>query len=256
MMKKGFRAAGLIAVEGAVLAGLIWLFMQSRTELIIRMGIVKADRYIQFAWIAWAALSALLNALLLIGWLKGRRRKMAEPIKLSFSPDKAQDPEEMQRELGRFIAERPQLESLLRQGLDQLENIARKKERMNELIERNEVSLLSEAADALKDAEQTICKKLVLVLNRALLCDPEEENQSRKQEVFFEHARYMQAFLTENEDVLDRCEKLLAETVRYVEEKKAGGDSMDLQIMTDVIRSLYSDGIRLEMGEKQKAQGF
>ena len=153
----------------------------------------------------------------------------------------------MQKELTRFITERPQLEPLLQQGLDQLDNIARKKEKMSEILDRNEVSLLSEASDALKDAEQTLCRKLILVLNRALLCDPEEENAQRKQEVYAEHARYMQVFLSENEDVLNRCEKLLAETVRYVEEKKAGSDNMDLQIMTDVIHSLYNDGIRMDM---------
>jgi hypothetical protein len=136
----------------------------------------------------------------------------------------------------------------LQQGLDQLDNIARKMEKMNEILDRNEVSLLSEASNALRDAEQTLCRKLILVLNRALLCDPEEENVQRKQEVYAEHVRYIQTFLNENEDVLNRCEKLLAETVRYVEEKKAGSEDLDLQIMTDVIHSLYNDGIRI--GEK------
>jgi hypothetical protein len=247
MKKKGLRIVGLVIIEGALLAGLVWLLGINRTEWIIRMGILQADRLIMVSWIAWIILAALINLFLLFTWLKRRKHMAAAPIKLTFSPDKVQDPAEMQKELTRFIAERPQLEPLLQQGLDQLENIARKKEKMNEILDRNEVSLLSEASDALGDAEQTLCRKLILVLNRALLCDPEEENASRKQEVYAEHARYIQTFLSENEDVLNRCEKLLAETVRYVEEKKAGSDDMDLQIMTDVIHSLYNDGIRMDV---------
>ena len=42
------------------------------------------------------------------------------------------------------------------------------------------------------------------------------------------------------------CETLLTQTVRYVEEKKAGREDMDLQVMTDVIRSLANDGIRMD----------
>ncbi len=247
MKKKGIRIAGLVIIEGALLAGLIWLLSINRTEWIIHMGILQADRLITVSWIAWTAIAVLVNLSLLFAWIKRRKHIAAVPIKLTFSPDKVQDPAEMQKELTRFITERPQLEPLLQQGLDQLDNIARKKEKMSEILDRNEVSLLSEASDALKDAEQTLCRKLILVLNRALLCDPEEENAQRKQEVYAEHARYMQVFLSENEDVLNRCEKLLAETVRYVEEKKAGSDNMDLQIMTDVIHSLYNDGIRMDM---------
>jgi hypothetical protein len=247
MKKKRLGIAGLVIVEGALLCGLFWLLRIDRTEWIIRMGILQADRQITVSWIVWIALAVLLNLVLLLTWIKRRKRVMAEPIKLTFSPDKVQNPSEMQKELTRFITERPQLEPLLQQGLDQLENIARKKEKMSEILDRNEVSLLSEASNALGDAEQTLCRKLILVLNRALLCDPEEENIRRKQDVYAEHVRYIQTFLSENEDVLNRCEKLLAETVRYVEEKKAGGEELDLQIMTDVIHSLYDDGIRMEV---------
>lgn len=246
-MRKSRRwTASWILLLGVELAGLVWLLGIDRTEWIIRLGIVDADKWIRVCWLLWAAISVLADLLFLSAWHRLRRREKAMPIKLTFAQDKLQNPESIRNELSRFISERPQLEQLLQQGLDQLENITRKKEKMSEILERNDISLLSEAANALGDAEQTICRKLILVLNRALLCDPEEENVRRKEEVYTEHARYMQAFLTENEDVLNRCEKLLGETVRYVEEKKAGLETMDLQIMTDVIRSLYNDGIKME----------
>ena len=238
--------ARLIVVEGVLLLGLIWLFTINRTDWIIRFGIRQADLMITLFRILWAALAVLLNLALLLGWLRQKKRRAAEPVKLSFAPDQLLDPADIRRELTRFQAERPQLRELLEQGLDQLDNIARKKEKMAEILERNDVSLLSQASGALLDAEQTLCRKLVLVLNRALLCDPEEENAKRREAVYAEHAHTMQVFLTENEDVLNRCETLLTETVRYVEEKKAGREGMDLQLMTDVIRSLASDGIRME----------
>lgn len=236
----------LILMEAAILAGICGLLTINRTDWIIRMGIQQTDQLIRFLWIAWAAAAVALNIAYLALSIARIRRANAAQVKLTFAQDKAQDPAEIRRELVRFMGERPRLKELLQQGLDQLDNIERKKERMREILERNELSLLSQASDALDDAEQTLCRKLVLLLNRALLCDPEEENARRREAVLEQHVRYMQGFLGENEDVLNRCEKLLEETVRYVEERKAGKESLDLQIMTGVIRSLYDEGIQME----------
>lgn len=246
MKKTGTLPARLLLMETILLAGLVWLLTINRTEWIINFGILQADRYILLCWIAWGALTVALHTGVLIGGLRHKRHADAMPIKLTFAPDKLLAPDDIRRELQHFQTDRPQLHDLLEQGIDQLDNIARKKAKMSEILERNDVSLLSQASGALSSAEQTLCRKLVLVLNRALLCDPDEENVHRRETVYAEHARAMQVFLTENEDVLNRCETLLTETVRYVEEKKAGRDSMDLQVMTDVIHSLANDGIRMD----------
>ena len=240
------RKARLILIEAVLLVGLLWLLTLSRTEMIIRYGIRSADVLMVVYWAVWGLLAVGLNAAYFVGLARAKKRQSAMPIKLTFAPDKPLDPAEIRAELTRFQAERPQLSQLLVQGVDQLDNIARKQAKMAELIERNDVSLLSQAQGALASAEQTLCRKLVLVLNRALLCDPQEANPRRREAVFAEHARTIQVFLTENEDVLNRCETLLTQTVRYVEEKKAGREDMDLQVMTDVIRSLANDGIRMD----------
>lgn len=241
--------ARLILIEAVSLCGLLWLLTLKREDLIIRFGIRSADVLLPLAWAGWAVAAAGLNALYLLHLRRAKKRRDASPIKLTFAADKALDPAELRRELTRFEQERPQLATLLQQGLDQLDNIDRKKEKMHELLQRNELSLLSQASGALDSAQQTLCRKLVLVLNRALLYDPQEENARRREAVYQEHARAMQVFLTENEDVLNRCETLLTETVRFVEEKKAGRETMDLQIMTDVIRSLADGGIRMDVPE-------
>ena len=247
MQNKRRWTVWLILMETAILASICGLLTIDRTEWIIRMGIQRTDQLIPFLWIAWAVAAVALNIAYFAVAIVRRRRANAAQVKLTFAEGKAQDPAEIRRELERFMGERPRLKELLQQGLDQLDNIERKKERMREILERNELSLLSQAADALDDAEQTICRKMILLLNRALLCDPEEENARRREAVYEQHARYMQTFLAENEDVLNRCEKLLEETVRYVEERKAGKDTMDLQIMTGVIRSLYDEGIQMDV---------
>jgi len=237
---------GIWLLEAALLAGLVWLLTLNRTEWIIRYGILTADRLILLCWIIWGILAVGLNALALTLHIRRIRRRQAADVRLTFAPDQTLSPTEIRAELVRFQATRPQLRPLLAQGLDQLDNIARKQARMAELLDRNDITLLSQAQGALTDAEQTLCRKLALVLNRALLCDPEEENTRRREAVYAEHTAAIQAFLTENEDVLNRCETLLTETVRYVEEKKAGCDSLNLQVMTDVIRSLANDGIRID----------
>lgn len=240
------KYARLFLIEAVLLVGLIWLLTLSRTEMIIRYGIRSADTLHVVYWVVWGLLAVGLNALYMIGARRAKRLRDAAPIRLTFSQDKALSPAEIRAELTRYIGERPQLAPLLTQGLAQLDNIDRQQARMAELIERNELTLLSQAQEALTSAEQTLCRKLALVLNRALLCDPQETNARRREAVFAEHARAIQVFLTENEDVLNRCETLLTETVRYVEEKKAGRETMDLQVMTDVIRSLANDGIRMD----------
>lgn len=247
MKKHGTTKVGLILMEAALLAGLIWVLSINRTEWIIRYGIVQADQFILLARLGWAVIAIALHVGMLIGFLGRKRRYAEQPVKLTFAPDSALDPAQLRAELIRFETERPQLRELLAQGVDQLDNITRKKQKMEEILERNDVNLLGQASDALASAEQNLCRKLVLVLNRALLCDPEEENEARREAVYAEHARTMQVFLTENEDILNRCETLLTETVRYVEEKKAGRETMDLQVMTDVIRSLANDGIRMNV---------
>ena len=234
-------------MEGVLLAGLIWLVSINRTDWIIRMGIRQADAWILFSWILFGVFSVVGNLWLQIAWRRDAKRHAKAPIQLTFAPDKVMNPTEIRQELLRFQTERPRLAPLLDQGIDQLDNIYRKQIKMREILQRNEIGLLSQASAALSDAEQTLCRKLALVLNRALLCDPQEENTRRKEVVFAEHEHAIQVFLTENEDVLNRCEKLLTETVRYVEEKKAGRDSLNLEIMTDVIHSLTQDGIRMDI---------
>ena len=238
--------ARLILTETVLLVALLWLLTLSRTEMIVRYGYRNAGTLTTLYWVVWGVLAVGANALFLLGERTRRKRLAATPIQLTFAPDRALDPAEMRAELVRFTAERPQLAPLLAQGLDQLDNIARKQAKMAELIQRNDLNILGQAQGALGSAEQTLCRKLVLVLNRALLCDPQEANARRREAVYQEHARTIQVFLTENEDVLNRCETLLTETVRYVEEKKAGRETMDLQVMTDVIRSLANDGIRMD----------
>ena len=233
-------------MEAVLLAGLVWLVSIQRANWIIRFGIITADQLILLCWIGWGALAVALHVGVLIGYLKRKHQAAAREVTLTFAPDKTLDPLEIRRELLRFEDARPQLRDLLEQGVDQLDNIARKKAKMVELITRNEVALLSQASNALTDAEQELCRKLALVLNRALLFDPEEENIRRREAVYAEHTQTIRAFLAENEEVLNRCDQLLTETVRYVEEKKAGRDTMDLQIMTDVIHSLTNDGIRMD----------
>ena len=237
----------LILLEVALLIELVWLLSINRTEWIISMGIRQADAWILFGWILLGVLFVFGNLWLLIAWRRDGKRLARAPIQMTFAPDKVMDPAEIRRELLRFQTERPRLSPLLDQGIDQLDNIYRKQIKMREILQRNEIGLLSQASAALSDAEQTLCRKLALVLNRALLCDPQEENTRRKEVVFAEHEQAIQVFLTENEDVLNRCEKLLTETVRYVEEKKAGRDSLNLEIMTDVIHSLTQDGIRMDI---------
>ena len=127
MKKTRTLPARLIPMEAILLVALVWLLTINRTEWIINFGILQADRYILLCWIAWGALTVALHVGVLIGSLKRKKHADAMPMKLTFAPDKVLAPDEIRRELQRFQADRPQLHDLLEQGIDQLDNITRKK---------------------------------------------------------------------------------------------------------------------------------
>ncbi len=245
-MKKRWYVILWLGVDVALLIAIARVLALDRVQMIIKFGVKATDSLIMTKWITWIAMALIANTLLLIGYRKLKKKQQVLKVKFNLSPEVKHDPEKVRQEILSFQRMRPKLNDLLERGIDQLDNIARKQDRMTEILERNQVKIFSLAQDSLKTAEQAICKKLLLVLNRALLCDPEEENLERKRRVYEENCQQMTAFLHENEDILNQCEVLLTKVVIYVEEQKVGTPPKDVEEAIKIVHLKSFGGIHLE----------
>jgi hypothetical protein len=238
LRKKGLRKAALF--YACIAAGAAALRLINRTWLIITVGIVAADALLRGGWALLACAFLTGSGVLFAGWRKSRRLERGAAYSVRFSLDKEQDPAVIRGEITGLLGVRPKLKELLTQGLSQMDSMDRKQAKLKEILDRNSASSLNEVVSTLDGTEQTVCKNLVRVLNRAILWDPYEANKPGKEAIFDEHKKYIGRILDKNESILTMCDTLLAETVSYLGEKTSGADdgALGLAAMTDVMRSL------------------
>ncbi|MDR1203944.1 MAG: hypothetical protein LBL26_00470 [Peptococcaceae bacterium] len=238
MWEKWLRKAGIF--YGCVAAGAVILRLIDRTWLIISMGIVTADALLLGGRILLACVFLAGSAVLFTGWRKSWQLERSAAYAVKLSLDKTQSPGVIRGEITRLLGVRPRLKEPLTLGLSQMDSIDRKQAKLKEILDRNDAASLNEVVSTLDEAEQTVCKNLVRVLNRAILWDPYEANKPGKEAVFEGHQRYIGRILDKNESILTMCDTLLAETVSYLGEKTSGADdgALGLVAMTEVMRSL------------------
>lgn len=75
-----------------------------------------------------------------------------------------------------------------------------------------------------------------------ILWDPLEWNKPGKESIYEGHRAYIGKLLEQGDEILSKCDILLAETVSYLDEKDANVDSgrLHLDVMTQTIQSLRS----------------
>ncbi|MDL2253085.1 hypothetical protein LJC49_03325 [Ruminococcaceae bacterium OttesenSCG-928-I18] len=227
----------------AVLILLALLFSSlSRTELIIRFGVGLTDLLLVAGWVVLGALAVAGNALWITLAVKhARRNRLPGPApKLTLSPKEQLDPMRIREELLAYKKQRPALQQAIDQAISQMDSMDRKQEKLGEVFERNRVQTLGEVAATVDDTEQALCRNMVKIINRITIWDPQEVGKKGKEEIFREHRAYILKFLDRNDELLLMCDKLLAETVCYVDEKDATPDqsALHLQVMTETIGSL------------------
>lgn len=238
MRKKWLRNA--VIFYGCVAAGAAALCLADRTWLIITMGIAAANALRTGGWILLACVFLAGSAVLMVRRRKSRQLERIAAYSVKLSLDKKQNPEVIRGEITRLTEVRPRLKEPLALGLSQMDSIDRKQAKLKEILDRNDAAALNEVVSTLDETEQTVCKNLVRVLNRAILWDPYEANKPGKEAVFEGHKKYIARILDKNENILTMCDTLLAETVSYLGEKSADADggALGLMAMTEVMRSL------------------
>lgn len=225
---------GLLAVLAVILATL------NRSTLIIYFGVAGAGALTVALWAVLGVLAVGLNLFWLRRALKSRKRPAKALDVASFTSNGRIETDALRAELEKYRRERPALEEPLQQAVAQMNSMDRKQEKLKELFERNQVVSLGDVDATLDDTEQAMCGNIAKIVNRAILWDPLEWDKPEKREIYAEHRAYIQQMLAQNDQVLLMCDRLLSETVQYVDEKSTRPDSgqMHLEVMTETVQTL------------------
>ena len=241
MHKKTWIQVGIFYAGLSILALLAFLLMD-RTAMIIAVGVKRTDFLLLFRNIILGAAFLAGTVFFVLTFLKTRTNKTKHSG--SFKPhvydlDKQIDPLKIYTDLAHFQSTLPRLKDHFVQAGKQLDSIERKQVKIADILKRNNIETLSEVLNTMENAEQSLCKNIVKIINRASLWEPEEANNLNKADVYNEHQEYIVKKLSQNDEILDLTDKLLSETVSYMNEKTPDQDDVyGLEAMTEAIKSL------------------
>lgn len=240
-MKRIVRSAIIFNVIIVILAVVLTLI--DPDNLIISVGIIFANYILIGGWILLGVLFVLGNLVSFLRWRREKRNQdiaAARAMSIERSSKETLNPKVLREELEHFYKQRPALQEQITAAIAQLDSMDRKQAKLREIFERNHVKTLDEVEATVNDAEQVLCRNMAKLINRIILWDPLEWNKPGKEKIYESHRVYMKKLLDQCEEILSKCDILLAETVSYLDEKDAGLDSdkLHLDVMTETIQLL------------------
>lgn len=236
---------GGVVFNAAILLLAILFLLTDRNSLIISMGIILAGYLVVGGWILLGVVFVGGNLLFLRKLRRERQNQAIAEARLmpvEVSPNEPLSPERLREEFEHFYKQRPVLQEQIAAAVAQMDSMDRKQAKLRSIFERNRVSTLDEVEATINDAEQVLCRNMAKLINRVILWDPLEWNKPGKERIYDGHRAYIQKLLDQGDEILSKCDVLLAETVGYLDEKDAGIDSgrLHLDVMTETIHSLRS----------------
>lgn len=237
-MKKNIRSGIIGNIICLFLLGLTFVISQS--VLIIYMGVRIGTLVFYGSKVLAAAILVVFNILWIRSLLRQRKRNNATTIPITYNENEAIDPDMLRLELTNYRKERPALQAELETAYHQLDSMDRKQEKIKNIFERNKVSSLHEVESTIELAERVMFRNTVKIINRAILWDPDEWNKPGKEAVYEGHRTYINKVLGKNDEILSKCDVLLAETINYMDEEDGDTDSgkMHLDAMTETVQLL------------------
>jgi len=211
----------------------------SRTNLIITRGIHFVDA---MRIVAWCFLSVSAVALL-FGSIRLFRRAAAGHAAELETARNLNGPDEIRAELAHWMKDRPQLSTSLQTAFDQLQSIGRKRSRATSLFATMLVGFERQTMMAIDSVERTICKRVKLIICRAILCDPEEVNA----EEVVNHQAAIHNLLETNRKTIATCEDLLAQIVEHNEGEQRDShveEFANIISLIDVLNDLNAQNIK------------
>ena len=242
-MRKLFTRLGI--VNGIVLLLIVILFLVDRTALIITFGFRMTQTLLILGFVVAIILFITGNGAVILATkkhLKGpagaaKKKDMNRPF---LSAEERQDPVNVREDLEILMDTRARVREVFAEGLNQMDSIDRKQEKLAEILQRSEAGTLAEVTKTIDEAETALCRNLTKVINRGILWDDSEALEREKTVIYEEHREAMHRCLSQNRNILHQCDTLLTETVNYLDESADEGSSGEagLRAMTEAIKAL------------------
>ena len=186
MPKKKSLAPGIFFCGLSLLLGLV--VSASKTNLIIRQGIVAAERAILLAWLLPAIPGLLLLVPAVVSHVRERERKAAVKPQDSRFSRAFLTRSNVRQQLIEVQVKRPKLAGDVDQCLEQLSAVGRLLDRFDALVKTNGLAArpVEGARVALKAIEETLCSNFRWVINLSIAAD---EDGSAVTDRFYDQCR-------------------------------------------------------------------
>ena len=246
-MKKYLKRAAIL--NAIILIGFIVLiFMHmNKVSMIINMGIQMANLILTVVLVVLVVIFLVGNFLVFRASRRviEREKLQKEALKEARIEEdelrkeqSSNSPRYVRSELERLIPSRPELRIALEEGLDQISSIETKEIKFGEILRRNqETSSLDEVMQTLHESKASICLNLSKIINRAIMWDPNEEDE--KKEIYDVSKGFIYGYLKLNDRLLDKCNILLNDALVFIEGRSGNDNSeIGLDVMIDTMQSL------------------
>jgi hypothetical protein len=232
----------MLILNVLVVAGIIYLLTFDNTGMIAARGILWTNRVISLLWLIAGAAFAIGNAVIIRNYFKNqyRPKRTIPESKLTLDEKEALDIDKVAEQIFNLRRERPQLRDIFSQAMDQIDS-AREKQSQIRTVFRNAPRKMDDVVATIDETAQTICANLSRLVKRAVIWNPEDADKKGRSDILAEHKKYMRKYLDKNEEILAMCDKLISETLTYLEESDSGSDnSVSLESTTAMIQTLRS----------------
>lgn len=242
-MNKRNRINNLI-FAGIILAVCTTLVLIPRLledTFILQMGVRGAGR--TTITLTIIAVSILVGAITikLVGGVKSKKasRDITDLIRTDDSNPNNDEHTNIVRRMSSIMVPIKSLKYAHDELLGDIASIKTKRTKIKDIAQENSIDLVN-VKRTLENSETTIFKNIQKALNCATLWDVREEDNPAFADIYNERHRYIKSVLEINDKICVNCDKLLSQTVKYVNAKSEGlsDNAADISSMDRTLQTL------------------
>jgi hypothetical protein len=219
-----------------------------RTSIIVGSGVMMANA-LALAYILplMVAVPILVMSFFLV--YKQVKSAMAEgklrKARLSYRSKKLR-PEDVSAHLTELKSRHPSLATQFDKCLGQMDSIKKRQASLDEMIRLTEADLLADAPSALVEAEQSILRNLMWVINRGIVSVTDGNPDTEDDDV--ELDRLINKVLVANEQVIEKCRELTRNASDLASSR--GSDSSSIVLVESLVAAIRQQVKHSAFGEE------
>jgi Protein involved in chromosome segregation, interacts with SMC proteins len=206
-----------------------------RTSLVIKFGIIGADKIQKIPPLAILFVSIILIIIGLPGLIKYYKNDLAEKkvsnIALNYRSKKS-GPEEIREQLVLMQDQRPEIREKVSICINQIDEIESQAERFNHLIKINEAESLASAMEAIDETQDTICSNLKWIINSNIAVSEKDK------EAFNKLNGNIDKVIGLNKALIEKDEEFLLSIADYLSQIKDEDQTFQLDAWRETIKML------------------